>query len=177
MTLYTHAMVGVGLATVVNGRRNMPLVFWALAALLPILPDLDALSTAIYGTPWGHRGFTHSLSFALATGLITAVPTFQYSHANFWAIWGFFFVITASHGVLDGLTQGVGGIPLLWPFTEQRYGGWGPVPVSDIALELPNPWASRAVRSELLWIWLPMGIVVGTLVAYRHYSCSQRRSL
>jgi inner membrane protein len=170
MTLYTHALVGVGLATVVTARR-MPLLFWAVVVLLPVLPDLDALFLSDSGPPWEHRGFTHSLSFALAMGLVAAASTYRYFQANFWGMWGLFFTIAASHSVLDALTRGAGGIPFLWPFIPHRYGGWGPVPVADIAFELPNPWVSRAVRSELLWVWLPMGILIGTVVAYRRSRC------
>ena len=76
-TLYTHAAVGLALGRVANGRR-MPLLFWALAALLPMVPDLDAFSYAPYGTALGHRGFTHSLCFALVLGFVVAAATFRH---------------------------------------------------------------------------------------------------
>ena len=70
---------------------------------------------------------------------------------------GVFFLATASHGVLDALTRGGEAIPFFWPVTEQRYGNWGPIPVSDSAFEIPDPRQSRALRSELFWVWLPTG--------------------
>ena len=44
-TLYTHAFAGVGMASLLTPRPK-PLLYWALAALLPVLPDLDVFSTA-----------------------------------------------------------------------------------------------------------------------------------
>jgi inner membrane protein len=173
-TIYTHAVVGLGLGKVFTARRLSPL-FWFLAGFLPIVPDLDAFSTAPYGSPLGHRGFTHALSFALALGLVAAGATFRYLKINFWALWGFFFAITASHGLLDAFTNGGFGIPFFWPFSNARFGPWGPIQVSDIAFELPNPRSSRSVRDELLWVWLPTAVLVGLLVAYRRFK--RRRAI
>src|SRR5260370_1340766 len=106
MTIYTHAIVGLGLGMVFTARR-MPPLYWALAGFLPIVPDFDAFSFASYGgSILGHRGFTHSLSFALGIALAAALPTFRYFRTRFWALCVLFFAITASHGVLDALTRG-----------------------------------------------------------------------
>jgi membrane-bound metal-dependent hydrolase YbcI (DUF457 family) len=90
MTLYTHAFVGLGLGNLFFGRR-MPVLFWFLAGLLPTLPDFDAFSYRTYGNIWGHRGWTHSLTFAIVVGLITAVATFRYFKMRFWLLAAFFF--------------------------------------------------------------------------------------
>src|SRR5207247_634418 len=58
-------------------------------------------------------------------------------------------------------------IPFFWPLTGERYGNWGPIPVSDLALEIPDPRRSRALRSELLWVWLPTGAFVSVLALFR----------
>ena len=169
MTLYTHAIVGLGLGVVFTPRR-MPPLYWALAGFLPIAPDLDAFSSAGYGSSiLGHRGFTHALSFALGAGLAAALPTFRYFRVRFWALWGLFFVITASHGVLDAFTKGGAGIPFFWPFSDYRFGGWGPVRVPDIGFEIPDPRTSRSVRGELLWVWLPTAVLVGLVIIYRRF--------
>src|SRR5947209_18336177 len=109
-TVYTHALLGLALARVVTARPR-PAAFWLLAALLPVVPDFDVFSLAAYGSPWGHRGFTHSLLFALLAGLAAAGLTFRYFRVNFWDLLGFFFVVTASHGLLDACTNGGYGIP------------------------------------------------------------------
>ena len=94
----------------------MPALFWVLAALLPMVPDFDSFGHKPYGSILGHRGFTHSLIFALAVGLFFTALTFRYFRVPFWDLLGFFFVITASHGILDMFTNGGFGIPLFWPF-------------------------------------------------------------
>lgn len=125
-----------------------------------MIPDFDAFSTASYGTALGHRGFTHSFVFALGIGLLAAGLTFKHFKMRFWWLACFFFAITASHGVLDAFTSGGYGILWLWPFSTARFGPWGPIPVADIGFEWPSPWASQAVRFELMWVWLPTSLVV-----------------
>lgn len=159
-TLYTHAFVGVGLASVLTPRPK-PLLYWLLAGFLPIIPDFDAFSTAAYGSAWGHRGFTHSLIFALGIGLVAAGATYRFCHVQFWPLFGLFFLISASHGVLDACTNGGFGIPFLWPFDERRWGPYGPINVADIAFEWPDPRTSKAVRTELIYVWMPTAVVVG----------------
>src|SRR5262245_26046091 len=167
-TVYTHAIVGLGLGKVFTSRR-MPPLFWVLAGLLPMVPDFDSFFTYRYGSTLGHRGFTHSLSFALVLGLVAATLTFRRFRVSLWDLWGFFFVLTASHGILDAFTNGGFGIPLFWPFDSARYGPWGPIQVSDIGFEIPNPRTSRTVRTEVLWIWLPTAILAAVVMAYRRW--------
>jgi len=165
-TLYTHAAVGLALGRLASGRR-MPVLFWTLAALLPMVPDLDAFSDAPYGSALGHRGFTHSLCFAVVVGFIASVATFRHFKVSLWTLACLFFLITSTHGLLDALTNGGEGIPFFWPASGHRFGPWGPIQVADIADEFPNPWRSRAIRTELLWVRLPMTIVVGLVALYR----------
>jgi|SRR5438552_2711579 len=168
VTSYTHGLVGLGLGKVFTGRR-LPWLFWLLALVLPILPDVDVFSRAAYGSTWGHRGFTHSLVFALGLALVAALPTFRYFKISFWILWSFFFVITATHGVLDACTKGGEGIPLLWPFYDHRFGPWGPILVSDLGFEWPDPRRSRALRDEMLWVWLPLAVLVGIVMLWRRW--------
>jgi inner membrane protein len=164
-TIYTHAVVGLGLACVC-ARRRMPWPYWVLAALLPVVPDFDVFSTAAYGSALGHRGFTHSLPFALWVGFLTASLTFRYFRVRFWPLAGLFALMVASHGFLDALTRGGADIPFFWPL-EERYGNWGPVPVSDLGFQLPDPRRSRALRAELLWIWLPTAVLAALVTVCR----------
>jgi len=166
-TDYSHAVVGLGLARL-YATKPMPWAYWGLAAVLPIIPDLDVFSSAAYGTWLGHRGVTHSLVFALLLGVITAGVAFRYFRVRWWSLSALFFVIIASHGLLDALTWGGEGIPFFWPL-EGRYGNWGLLPLSDVPLDLPDPRYSRSIRSELLWVWLPTGLLVGLAMAYRRW--------
>jgi inner membrane protein len=165
-TLYSHAVVGWGLARLYTARP-MPWAYWGLAVALPIIPDLDVFSTAAYGSPLGHRGITHSLLFAFLLGAVAASATFRPFRTSWWSVASLFFLILASHGLLDAMTYGGEGIPFFWPLAG-RYGNWGVIPVSDIAFELPDPRQSRAVRGELLWVWLPTIVVVGLTMLGRH---------
>ncbi|HEV2947264.1 MAG TPA: metal-dependent hydrolase [Gemmataceae bacterium] len=173
-TIYTHGVVGLGAAGAAFPRQGSWL-FWILAGFLPMIPDFDAFSTAPYGTTFGHRGFTHSFVFALGVALITAGLTFKYLGMRFWILAIFFFAITASHGVLDAFTSGGYGILWLWPFSDARFGPWGPIPVADIGFDWPNPWTSRAVCFELLWIWLPTALAVGLIGVGRYVGRRFRR--
>lgn len=164
-TLYTHAVAGLGLAKVCAGRP-MPWSYWTLATILPLLPDLDVFSTATYGSPLGHRGVTHSLLFALVIGLVAASFLSRPFRGQWWWLAVLFSAIVASHGLLDAMTRGGGNIPFFWPLGGW-YGNWGPLRVSDIAFDLPDPRSSRAIRSELLWVWLPTIVLVVFSVAYR----------
>jgi inner membrane protein len=166
-TIYTHGIVGLGLGKLFTDR-HMHWGFWVLAGILPMVPDCDVFWWQIpYGSPYGHRGFTHSLLFALAVGAIAAGLTYRRFKAPFLDLAGFFFVVTASHGILDAFTNGGYGIAFFWPFDTSRYGPWGPIQVSDIAFEIPDWRYSRTVRTELLWAWLPTATIVGLVSLYR----------
>lgn len=165
-TIYTHAVVGLGIAQLYVPRRRAWL-YWTLAGFLAIVPDFDVFSSADYGSLLGHRGFTHSLAFALWMGLFAASCSYRWFGASLWALTGIFFAAMASHGILDAMTRGGADIPFFWPATDQRYGNWGPIPLSDLAFQLPDPRRSRALRSELLWVWLPTAVLVVAITVYR----------
>ncbi len=152
-TLYTHAIAGLGLGALCAHRR-MGWPYWVLAGFLPIVPDFDVFSNATYGAPFGHRGFTHSFVFAAWLALLAASVTFRYLRSSFWWLTLFYFAVLASHGLLDACTRGGAPILFFWPL-DVRYGNWGPIPVADIGFQLPDPSRSRAVRAEMLWVWLP----------------------
>lgn len=167
-TIYTHAVVGLGVAQLYSPRRRVWL-YWILAGLLPVIPDLDVFSSASYGSILGHRGFTHSPVFALWVGFLIASLTFRFLSASFWILGCIFFAAIASHGILDAMTRGGADIPFLWPVAEQRYGNWGPLPLSDLGFAVPDPRQSRALRSELLWIWLPTVAWIVAVTVYRMF--------
>jgi inner membrane protein len=165
VTLYTHSLVGLGVAHVCTPGRK-PLLFWLVVAFLPVLPDLDAFSTLGEQSLLGHRGFTHSLLFALAAGLLTAGLTSRYVRTPFWPLALVYFAVTASHGVLDAFNSAGAGIPFLWPYPH-RFGPYGPIHYPDLALEPPDPRLSRGVRDELLYVWPATALAVTAASAYR----------
>jgi inner membrane protein len=170
-TTMTHAWVAVGLGKCFTGRR-MPFSFWALAAGLAALPDLDVIAFRLgipYTSPLGHRGFTHSLLFALMLSLPVAALTYRRFGMRFGDLLGFFFVVTASHGLLDACTNGGEGIAFFWPFDDTRYFlPWRPIQVSHIGLSFfttGHGW--QTFQSELLWVWLPTCVIVAAVMAWR----------
>jgi inner membrane protein len=168
-TIYTHAAAGLAIAAIATPRR-MAWPYWCLAATLPVLPDLDSFSLSSSNSVWGHRGFTHSLAFALAAGLLSAALTGWYLRVGFWRLTLVFFLVTASHPLLDMLTRAGSGVALWWPFSDERIGSeaWGFIPLADFAMTWPDPHRSRALQAELLYVWLPLALAVAPTLFVRH---------
>ena len=169
-TAFTHAVVGLGLSEIFLGPSPKPSL-WGLSILLAAAPDLDILAFPLgipYGSFFGHRGFFHSLFCALVIGLVSALLSYQAFALPWWLLWGYFLLITASHGILDAFTNGGMGIALLSPFDRRRYFfSWQPIQVSPIGLAFFSQWGLRVLASELLWVWLPLACLVGAVWLYR----------
>ena len=73
----------------------------------------------------------------------------------------YFFLATASHGLLDAMTDGGLGVTCFAPFDNRRYFlPWTPIRVSPIGIERFFTARGLAViQTELLWIWLPAGLL------------------
>jgi inner membrane protein len=138
-------------------------------ALLPIVPDLDVFSEYAYGSSLGHRGITHSLLFALLLSAAVTAVTFRRFRTKWWSLLILFFLVISSHGLLDAMTRGGENIPFFWPFAG-RYGNWGPLAVSDIAFDLPDPRRSHAIRTELLWVWLPTLLAIAAAMLCQRWT-------
>ncbi len=172
-TPLTHALSAVALGTAWT-RERMPPRFWWLAALCSIVPDFDVVGFWFgvrYGDLWGHRGMTHSLAFALILGLVVVSLGFRQvpplSRA-WWRLALFFALATASHGVLDALTDGGLGIAFFSPFDPSRYFlPWRPVAVSPIGLGALSPRGLEVLASEVVWLWLPCLAVIAAVRAGR----------
>jgi inner membrane protein len=149
--------------------RPMPWRFWGLSVLCSLLPDADVIGFALgigYGNMLGHRGLSHSLAFAFCLGYGVVWGCFrdigQFSRA-WWSLVLYFTAVTASHGVLDALTNGGLGIAFFAPVDSTRYFfPWRPVRVSPISVTaFFSTWGVRIVLSEMLYIWLPTGLLLG----------------
>jgi inner membrane protein len=163
-TIMTHAVVGLGLAELAPLPSKPPLL-WGLAMALAALPDLDVIGLPLgvpYGSMFGHRGFFHSLCFSVILGLVTALAVQRLIAVPWWQLWLFFAIVTASHGILDGFTNGGLGIAYFSPFDTGRYFFPGqPIQVSPIGMGFFSEWGLRVMRSEILWVWLPLAVIVG----------------
>lgn len=136
-----------------------------------LLPDLDVLAFQFhiaYSHVLGHRGFTHSLGFALALALLLAAFA-PYLRSARSAAFMFVGVSTISHGLLDMLTNGGLGIALWWPWSDKRL--FFPSQIIEVSpLSLSRVFSARGlavIQSEILWIWLPASLSGIALFALR----------
>jgi len=182
-SVFSHAIAAVALGSVAVGRRSRAIV-WSLGALCAVAPDLDAVTSFLFRIPYramlGHRGLSHSLLVAAVLALLVTVIVRRARLASPGParLWLFFFVATASHGILDAMTNGGLGVAFFAPFSDERYFfPWRPILVSPISL--PVFFGYRGLRvmwSELGWIWLPAAVVLlAGLVQRRRDSDSTSR--
>jgi inner membrane protein len=155
-TIFTHPAAPLGLAP---WFRRLPRSLVVLAALASAIPDVDVLAFHYhipYDSPLGHRGFTHSLPFALTLALLLALPY----RANFARAFTFLAIAIASHGLLDAMTNGGKGVGFFIPFSTKRYFlPWRPIRVSPIGATNFAAKAGVVLQSELLWVWLPSAVI------------------
>lgn len=161
-TIFTHIVVP--LAWRAAKRRQPPDVRTVAAAMgLTVLPDTDVIAFAAgvpYASILGHRGFTHSVTFALVTALL-ALAWLRPARSRLPAVGVFLFVAAVSHPLLDALTNGGLGVALLWPWSDTRwFAPWRPVVVSPIGAHFFGARGVTVLLSEMLWIWLPLAFAV-----------------
>jgi len=159
-----HIAVGMAAA-----RPHRPLVGdaaprWSAMAwwsALSLLPDADVIGFSFgvrYADPWGHRGATHSIAFALAlaAAIGLAAPTFKLPRLRTWVVAS---AVLVSHGLLDTMTDGGLGCALLWPFDLTRYfAPWRPIPVAPIGLYFFSPYGLSVALTELV-LFAPVVLV------------------
>ena len=173
-TVFSHAVAGLAIATLVRspGRLGRLAMVGALCAAAP---DLDVVGLWL-GVPWGHalghRGITHSLAFAAALAAVAVLTLFRgpAGRGRRGVLWLALFLATASHGVLDAMTDGGSGVAFFAPFDNARhFFPWRPIPVSPIrASSFFTRRGLGILQAELLLIWLPAaGLVVAGALARR----------
>ena len=173
-SVISHAAVAVA-AGIAFAPRDVPDHFWSLSIACSIIPDANVIGFS-FGIPYhhlfGHRGFFHSPFFGLLMGIFLVGVFFRdveiFSRRWFF-YFIFFFLLGASHGILDAFTSGGLGIALLAPFNGARYFfPWRPIVVSPIGIScLFTKWGLMVVKSELLWVWLPCFLMVAVSTVIR----------
>jgi inner membrane protein len=162
-SFFGHAVASVALGKAFSSEKQS-LNFWLLAAYCSVIPDGDVIAFYL-GIPYnhilGHRGFSHSILFALLLGFFVVslfyrdIPRFS---SRWWRYASFFFIVTLSHSLLDALTNGGFGVALFAPFSNERFFfPWRPLEVAPIGglthFLRYDGWL--VIRSELMWIWIP----------------------
>ena len=128
-----HGLVGASLVAAVLPRRPRYWVWLAAGAVLANAADLDFILSFVLRSRGWHRGFTHSLAFALVVALCLLLALGR-RRARVGLALGLAY---ASHALLDfATTRTGGGAELLWPFTSDRMGlrWWG---LSELPSRLP----------------------------------------
>ena len=160
---FTHALIAAVISSAF-WRPVSPVRFWVIGIACSVVPDLDVVGFGFgiaYGDILGHRGLTHSLAFAVALATIAERlargPAFSKRR---WPDWWCFFIVTASHGCLDAMTNGGLGVAFFSPISNARYFfPWRPIRVSPIGLT--SFFSERGLdilRSEITWVWIPAAI-------------------
>ena len=168
-TIFTHAVVplAVGIAC---GTRRLPPRLIAAGMLAAMLPDADVVAFKLgiaYADDFGHRGASHSLLFA---GVLAALGALLHRplQTRPWiaALW--LFACTASHPLLDSLTNGGLGVALWWPWSGARvFAPWQPIAVSPIGSGFFSARGVAVMASEARWVWLPCAALAGAGLALR----------
>lgn len=154
-----HIAVGFAAGRVHSGTRSV-LIALAYSAL-SMLPDADVIAFVFripYAHPFGHRGASHSIAFAVLVGLAAWALSRSRRTAFLVAL------TVATHPLLDALTDGGLGCALLWPFSNERFfAPVTPLPVAPIGARLASPRGLWVLFVELvaflpLWVfaWRPV---------------------
>ena len=174
-TLLAHTFIA-GAACKSFVKEKNPLRYWRIAVVCSVIPDADVLGFRFgisYGAFFGHRGFFHSIVFAWIIAFFAVlffVRNYRLFSGKWWRYVLFFFIIGASHGILDAFTDGGLGIALLSPFTSERFFfPWTPIPVSPIGLrQFIHYGGLQVIVWEILFIWFPMVAIIFLYRAIRN---------
>jgi inner membrane protein len=165
--------IGLGL-----GTRIVPPKLLLAAVIACVIPDLDVAAFR-FGIPYdaalGHRGFTHSILFALTLGTASAAvaPALR---TRAWFAFLFVALSAASHGFLDAFTNGGRGVMFFWPLDDARlFFPWRVILVSPIGVRaFISGYGLEVLRSEAIWIWLPACFLALLVYACRRLALRRR---
>jgi inner membrane protein len=171
---FSHAFAALALGKASTGEKRSAR-FWVLSVFCAVLPDVDAIISFAFRlhdrSLFDHRGITHSLLFALLLALLVVWLGFRKARAfskDWWKLLIYFFIVTASHGLLDALTNGGSGVAFFAPFDATRYFfPWRPIEVSPMGLRFFSPRGLVVIASEFVWVWIPAVLLVAASWLYR----------
>lgn len=118
-SIFGHGVVGLTLAKVIDTKNTKWLLLFAI--LSTILPDADVVAFSFdipYLHPFGHRGFTHSILFAILWALVLTFTIGKLKKMLWFLV---ILLSTVSHGILDAMTSGGKGVGFFIPFNNDRF--------------------------------------------------------
>lgn len=169
-TIITHGVVALALAAKTRGiceldRRRMLVV----CILCAMLPDIDYFGFKVgvpYNSLFGHRGFTHSFFFAALVALGASwllQRRAKETLAGGGKLFLLLFAVTASHPLLDAMSDGGEGVALFSPFSNHRYFfPYRPIMVSPLGVEaFFHGWRGLLVLAdEFLLVIFPLAVAL-----------------
>ncbi|WP_299557032.1 metal-dependent hydrolase [Seonamhaeicola sp.] len=173
-SLFAHGIVGYTFSKVIDTKNLKWLVIAAIFSA--IFPDFDVVGFKFgipYGHPLGHRGFTHSIFFAILWALLLM---FVFGRKNKLIWFLVIFLSTVSHGVLDAMTSGGRGVGFLIPINNQRFFfPFREIIVSPLGIEaFFSEWGLKVILSEIKYVFIPCLFVL--LIRFLIYN-SKKKSL
>jgi inner membrane protein len=179
-SIFGHAITAIAIGKTFS-KNSISWKFWLLGISCAMLPDADVIGFSFgikYGSFWGHRGFSHSLLFALFIGVFSTFLFYkkQFATKNGVLFILFFFLCTASHGILDAMTTGGRGVAFFSPFNDTRYFfSWRPIKVSPIGIErFFSEKGLNVIKSELVWIVVPSITYILVLFLFRTFNSKKK---
>lgn len=162
-SVFGHGFVAYTVAKVIDSKSNRLLLFLAIGSA--ILPDIDVIAFKLgiaYAHPFGHRGFTHSILFAILWSLLLAFSLGKSRKLIFTIV---LFLASISHGLLDAMTTGGKGVGFFIPLDNSRYFfSFRPIKVSPIGVkEFFSEWGITVILSEFQYIIVPCFIILTVL--------------
>lgn len=160
---FGHAIMGFTISKI--GKASSKLLV-GIAIFSSIFPDADIILHNLgvgYSTPFGHRGFTHSIFFALVWAALMLLIFKKIRH---WSSYLVIFFSAISHGLVDAMTTGGKGVGFFIPFINERFffpDTFRNIRVSPMSVErfFNNPdRALDILLSEFCWICIPCIIVL-----------------
>src|SRR3989338_8340680 len=106
---FGHGALAITLGTIKKFNLNK-FKFYSFMVVLSVLPDIDVLAFHLgfpYEHMFGHRGFTHSILFAVIVSFLTSLLFFREIKKfgrDFWWLTFLFFLSLVSPGFLYALT-------------------------------------------------------------------------
>ena len=159
-SIFGHGVVGFTITKVLDNKHTK----WLLLAAIfsTILPDFDVITFKLgiaYKHPLGHRGFTHSILFAMLWALLLMF-TVGRKHKFIWFL--VIFLSTLSHGFFDAMTTGGEGVGFFIPFNNDRFFfPFREIQVSPLGIKkFFSSWGMRVILSEIKFIVFPCLLIL-----------------
>jgi inner membrane protein len=168
-SIFGHSVVGFTLSKIIDNKNLKWLLITAIFST--ILPDFDVITFKLgipYEAPLGHRGFTHSILFAILWALLLMF-TVGKQHKLVWFI--VIFLSTLSHGVLDAMTSGGKGVGFYIPFDNSRFFfPFREILVSPLGInKFFSEWGLKVIFSEIKYTVIPCMLILVILHTLKKY--------